>query len=81
MPRVKIPNCPYRISFFSFDLAERPHVHVVRDNCEAKVWFDPAVELSWNHGFSDQETRTILRLVEDHLNLIKDTYANASRHR
>lgn len=55
---------PYRFFFFSGDRDEPPHVHVERDEAEAKWWLDP-VHLARNHGFSAAELRTIERLVED----------------
>jgi len=40
MPRIKIPNIPWRVSFYSFDLRERRHVHVFRERMECKVWIE-----------------------------------------
>ncbi len=81
MPRIKIPNTPYRVSFLSFDLKERPHVHVVRDHAEAKIWFEPDLELPWNSGFPEHEISAIFKLLTENLELIKTTYANATLNR
>lgn len=80
MPRVPIPNCPYRISFFSFELSERNHVHVRRERKECKIWIAPSVELAWNSGFPDHELNDILRLVCENLTLINATYESASKN-
>ncbi|MFZ4681951.1 MAG: DUF4160 domain-containing protein [Terrimicrobiaceae bacterium] len=80
MPRVPIPNCPYRVGFFSFDLSERRHVHVRRERKECKIWIEPTIELAWNAGFAPHEMNDILRLVCDHLPLIKQTYESASEN-
>lgn len=32
---------PHRYFFYAADSDEPPHVHVQRDNCEAKFWLDP----------------------------------------
>ena len=80
MPRIPIPNCPYRISFFSFDLAERRHVHVRRERFECKVWIEPNIEVAWNSGFASHELNAIFRLVTENLNLIQQTYESAAKN-
>lgn len=77
MPRIPIPNCPYRVSFFSFDLAERRHVHVRRERFECKVWIEPDIEVAWNSGFASHELNAIVRLVTENRNLIQQTYESA----
>jgi len=74
MPRVKIPNIPWRVSFYSFDLKERRHVHVFRDGLECKVWIENNVEVAWNRGFAESEINDILRTLESNLNLINQAY-------
>jgi len=80
VPRVPIPNSPYRVGFFSFDLGEKRHVHVRRDRKECKIWIEPAVELAWNSGFADHEVNDILRLVCENLPLINSTYESAAKN-
>ena len=41
---------PYRFHFFANERGEPRHVHVERDDSEAKFWLDP-VELAANEGF------------------------------
>lgn len=74
MPRVKIPNIPWRVSFYSFDLRERRHVHVFREKMECKVWIEDGIETAWNRGFPEPEMNDILRMIESNLNLINETY-------
>ena len=74
MPRVKIPNIPWRVSFYSFDLRERRHVHVFRERMECKVWIASGIEVAWNRGFAESETNDILRMIESNLSLINQTY-------
>jgi hypothetical protein len=74
MPRVKIPNIPWRVSFYSFDLRERRHVHVSRERRECKVWIENGLELAWNRGFAEAEIHDILRMIQKYLTLINDTY-------
>ncbi len=61
MPAV-MRNGPYRFFFYVGDQDEPPHVHVERDNCEAKYWLDP-VRLQRSHGFGARELNRIETLV------------------
>ena len=74
MPRVKIPNIPWRVSFYSFDRSERRHVHVSRDRMECKFWVEPNVQLAWNRGFAEHELGDILRTIQQNLVLILNAY-------
>jgi hypothetical protein len=63
---------PYRVYFFSHDVAEPAHVHVDRDDKSAKFWLAP-VALARNLGFSPFELRTIERLLRaNRLSLLQD---------
>lgn len=74
MPRVRIPNIPWKVSFYSYDLCERRHVHVSRENAECKFWIEPAIQLAWNRGFASHELRDILRVIEANLARIEEAY-------
>ena len=39
MPTVFIHN-GYRVSFYSYDLVERMHVHIFKSGHECKIWLD-----------------------------------------
>jgi hypothetical protein len=56
---------PFRFFFYAGDGGEPPHIHVERDDCEAKFWLDP-VRLERSHGFSSKEINRIQRLVDQH---------------
>jgi len=56
---------PYRFFFYAGDRDEPPHVHVERDECEAKFWLQP-VRLERSHGFRRQEIIRIRTLVTEH---------------
>ena len=49
MPTVLIEG-PYRFYFWSYDCRERQHIHVKRDDQEAKFWID-SIEIAYNRGF------------------------------
>ncbi|GIK40142.1 MAG: hypothetical protein BroJett011_39750 [Chloroflexota bacterium] len=60
MPTVLIEG--YKFRFYSSDLGEPPHVHVLHDENEAKIWLQPVV-LQQNHGYNQTELNRILRLT------------------
>ncbi len=64
MPTV-LRSGPYRFFFYSGDRDETPHVHVERDDCEAKFWLDP-VRLERSGGFSSKELNQIQEIILDH---------------
>lgn len=54
---------PYRFSFYAADRVEPVHVHVARDEMEAKYWLEPEIRLAYNKGYSEHESRAVERLV------------------
>ena len=52
MPTLLIDG--YKFRFYSSDLNEPPHAHVLRDELEAKVWLQPVV-VQHNQGYSQSE--------------------------
>jgi hypothetical protein len=64
---------PYRFHFYSREGNEPPHIHVARDDIEAKFWLRP-VALAANYGFSPAELRDIHRLVEEHCETLTKAY-------
>ena len=56
---------PYRFFFYANDRDEPPHVHVERDDSEAKFWLEP-VRLEYSHGFSRKEINRIRTVVQNH---------------
>ena len=55
MPTVFIQN-GYRVSFYSYDLAERIHVHVFKSGSECKIWMDD-LTIAFNRGFRAHDMR------------------------
>ena len=64
---------PYRFHFYSREGNEPPHIHVEREDLEAKFWLRP-VSLAANYGFRQAELRDIERLVEEHCQTLIDAY-------
>lgn len=55
----------FRLFFDSGDGVELPHVHVERDDCEAKFWLDP-VRRERSGGFRPKDSNRIRELVVEH---------------
>lgn len=49
----------YKFRFYSSDAFEPPHVRI------AKVWLRD-LKLASNHGYSDQELRSLMAMVSEH---------------
>jgi hypothetical protein len=64
---------PYRWFFYSGDGEEPPHVHVERDDCQAKFWLDP-VRVQRSHGSAANEINKIERLVVDNQQHLLDRW-------
>ena len=64
---------PYRFFFYAGDRKEPPHVHVERDDCEAKFWLDP-IRMQRSHGFRAKEIHEIERKVADNRQLLLDSW-------
>jgi hypothetical protein len=56
---------PFRFFYYAGDGGEPPHVHVERDDSEAKFWLDP-VRLERSRGFRRNEINRVRKLVEEH---------------
>ena len=55
------------------DHGEPPHVHVERDEVEAKLWLDPLKIANPGH-FKPVELRRIERIVEEHLHVLLEQW-------
>ena len=50
------------------------HIHVFKDECEAKFWLEPLVELDYNNGFKTKELKLITSIVNDNEEQFKKKY-------
>ena len=78
MPTVFIHN-GYRVSFYSYDLDERMHVHVFKTGRECKVWLDD-LSLAFNRGFRTHEVAEIRRMVAERRVEIIDRWLEHGRN-
>jgi hypothetical protein len=72
MPTV-LRDGPYRFFFYAGDGGEPPHVHVERDENEAKFWLE-AVRLASSRGFNGQELRRIETLVRNNQDRLLESW-------
>ena len=64
---------PYRLHFYSREGNEPPHIHVAREEMEAKFWLRP-ISLASNYGFGKPELDRIEKLVDEHCQKLLDAY-------
>ncbi|MDO8753331.1 MAG: DUF4160 domain-containing protein [Anaerolineales bacterium] len=60
MPTLLIDG--YKFRFYSSDINEPPHVHVLRGESVAKIWLVP-VSVEYNRGYNQPELNRITRLT------------------
>ena len=53
---------------------ERMHIHVIKEDKEAKFWLEPEVELAYKGDFSQSEINKIQTIVELYANHFKKQY-------
>lgn len=64
---------PYRFHFYSREGSEPPHIHVAREDLEAKFWLRP-VALATHRGFARAELIRVQKLVEEHCQTLINAY-------
>ena len=55
----------YRFYFLSNE-EKRIHIHVTREEGEAKFWVEPIVSLAVYHGLNSKKLNEIQKIVEEH---------------
>ena len=55
----------YRFFCYVGDRDEPPHIHIERDQDQAKFWLSP-IRLQKNKGFSRTEINHIQKLIQEH---------------
>ena len=53
---------------------ERTHIHVVKEDKEAKFWLEPKVEIAYKGDFSQHEINKIQTIVELYADHFKKQY-------
>ena len=60
MPTIIIDG--YKFRFYSSDIQEPPHVHVIHGDNVAKIWLVP-VSIEYSRGYNQPELSRILKLT------------------
>ena len=64
---------PFRFFFYAGDGDEPSHVHVERDDGEAKFWLDP-IRLERSRGLRRNDVSRIRELIEEHAESLLETW-------
>lgn len=60
MPTIIIDG--YKFRFYSSDIFEPPHVHIIKAENVAKIWLQP-ISVQYNRGYNPAELNKVLRLT------------------
>ncbi|VAW32172.1 hypothetical protein MNBD_CHLOROFLEXI01-4707 [hydrothermal vent metagenome] len=60
MPTIRIDG--YKFRFYSSDIFEPPHVHIIKVEKMAKIWLQP-VSIQYNRGYNPAELNRVLKLT------------------
>jgi hypothetical protein len=63
----------FRFFFYSNEGTPREpiHIHVEKDNVEAKFWLKPEVRVAYNDGHDARTLRELLEIIEDNKDRIE----------
>jgi hypothetical protein len=61
MPTIFISG--YKFRFYSSDVNEPPHVHIINAERVAKIWLE-TLELAYNRGYNKPELNRVLKLTK-----------------
>ncbi len=64
----------FRLLFFFSREEPRIHIHVAHPDAEAKFWLTPTVHLVVNISLSQIQARQVQRVVEAHIQEIRDAW-------
>ncbi|MEL7100536.1 MAG: DUF4160 domain-containing protein [Pseudomonadota bacterium] len=72
----------FRFFFYSNegDPREPVHIHVMKDNAEAKFWVEPEVRLDRSHGFDARTLRKLAAMVEENRTKITEAWHDHFRN-
>jgi len=63
----------YKFRFYSSDINEPPHVHILHGENEAKIWLQPVL-IEYNHGYKTAELNRILKLTRQNQNKLLEVW-------
>ena len=63
----------FRFFVYSADGSEPPHVHVVKDGCEAKIWLHD-LTVAVNLGYGSQDLNRLVEKTREHRNAFLEAW-------
>ena len=60
MPTIFING--YKFRFYSSDIFEPPHVHIIKAENVAKIWLQP-ISVQYNRGYNPAELNKLIKLT------------------
>jgi hypothetical protein len=63
----------YRFFFYSNEGTEPPHIHVEKDENEAKFWLNP-IDLAYCYGFGKKDLNRINDMVVENQQIFQDAW-------
>jgi hypothetical protein len=70
MPTLLLLN-GFRFFFFSNENNEPIHVHVTKGEAVGKIWLLPAVRVAYLYGFSNNEEKLIMKILDEYAEQFK----------
>jgi len=64
----------FRFFFYSNENNEPAHIYIEKGDAESKIWLEPEIREEYSMGFSPKEKKTILDIIKDNLELLKNKW-------
>ena len=61
-------------SFTAMKAMNRPHIHVTKGNANGKIWLEPITRIAYLYGFSNNEEKEIMIVIEEHSTTFKQKW-------
>ena len=71
MPTIFIEG--YKFRFYSSDVNEPPHIHVIQAERVAKIWLN-SLEVEYNRGYNKTELNKVLKLTAQNVARLLETW-------
>ena len=71
MPTIFIQG--FRFRFYSSDVNEPPHAHVINAERVAKIWLE-SLEVEYNRGYNKAELNKVLKLTEQNKAILLEAW-------
>lgn len=69
----------HRFFFYSKEIGEPPHVHILKDRKQLKVWLKD-LRIARSVGFSAHELNEILRVIAEHQSKFEEAWHDYFGH-